>query len=317
VIVLRVTASVLDSVHFGARPVRTLVTLGDSTSYGVGDPLPGGGWRGYGPLLAAALGAETLLNTSRTGARMRAVRAEQLPRAVAARPDVAVVFVGMNDTLRADFDPAGMLEDCLAVAAELRSAGAHVLLARYHDHTRVFPLPAPLRRALQRRIALLNEVTDAVAATDPEGVGVLDLATLPGGYERSAWAIDRLHPSELGHRLLAAGFARLADEAGFAVPAPVALVCAGGRVVTRTQRVAWLLFKGVPWLARRSGDLGPVIVQGLWGELVVARRRGAAVRALGSGAGEPAACQAAGRSDTAAAGASELAIASIASIRQS
>ncbi|HEY2204132.1 MAG TPA: SGNH/GDSL hydrolase family protein, partial [Pseudonocardia sp.] len=33
------------------RPVRTLVALGDSTPVGIGDPLPDGGWRGFGPLL--------------------------------------------------------------------------------------------------------------------------------------------------------------------------------------------------------------------------------------------------------------------------
>jgi hypothetical protein len=29
------------------RPVRTLVALGDSTAVGLGNPLPGGGWRGF------------------------------------------------------------------------------------------------------------------------------------------------------------------------------------------------------------------------------------------------------------------------------
>ncbi len=37
------------------QPVRTLVTLGDSTAAGLGDPLPGGGWRGFPVLLADAL----------------------------------------------------------------------------------------------------------------------------------------------------------------------------------------------------------------------------------------------------------------------
>lgn len=251
-----------------ARPVATLVTLGDSTPVGLGDPVPGGGWRGFPVLLAQALQAGALVNPSRTGARMAHVRRDQLPIALAARPDVAVVSVGMNDTLRSDYDPVAVQRDCLAITAELRAAGAHVVVVRYHDHTRVFRMPAPLRRALLRRIEALNGVMDAVAATDPAGISVLDLHALPGSYTREVWAVDRLHPSELGHRMLAHGFAGLLAEAGFAVPEPVSLQCAGGREVTALHRAAWLVLKGVPWLVRRGGDLGPVIVQGLIDELV-------------------------------------------------
>lgn len=246
-----------------ARTVRTLATLGDSTPVGLGDPLPGGGWRGFPVLLRDALGATELVNPARTGARMAWVRHEQLPVALAARPQAAVVFVGMNDTLRSDFDPAALREDAAAVVAALRAVGAHVLLVRYHDHTRVFRLPGPLRRALRARIDLLNAAVDAVAAAHPAGVGVLDLGRLPGAYDRPAWAVDRLHPSERGHRMLAAGFAGLLAGAGFAVPRPVGRDCAGGRQVTAAHRAAWLVVKGVPWLVRRSRDLGPVIVQGM------------------------------------------------------
>ena len=252
-----------------AQPVRvrTLVTLGDSTPVGLGDPMPGGGWRGFPVLLRDALGASELVNPSRTGARMADVHREQLPAALATDPDVAVVFAGMNDTLRSDFDPDALRTDALVTVGALREAGARVLLLRYHDHTRVFRLPGPLRRALRRRIAALNGVIDAVAAADPSGVDVLDLDALPGAYERSAWAVDRLHPSERGHRMLAAGFSAVLADAGFAVPHPVGLDCAGGREVTPAQRAAWLVVKGVPWLLHRATDLGPVIVQSLFEEL--------------------------------------------------
>jgi lysophospholipase L1-like esterase len=242
------------------------VTLGDSTAAGLGDPMPGGGWRGFPVLLAEALGAR-LVNPAVTGARMADVRREQLPAVLAAAPDVAVVFVGMNDTLRSDFDPVRLRADLAATVGALRASGAHVLVMRYHDHTRVFPLPAPLRRALWRRVVALNVAVDTVVAETDTGIGVLDLDTLPGGYEPAAWAIDRLHPSELGHRILAAALAALLADAGFAVPRQVSLECGGGREVTALHRAAWLVFKGVPWLVRRGRDLGPVVVQGLVGEL--------------------------------------------------
>lgn len=249
------------------RRVGALVTLGDSTCVGLGDPVPGGGWRGFPVLLGTALGATKLVNTSFTGARMADVRERQLADALVAAPDVAVLFAGMNDTLRSDFDPDRLRADCAAVVRALRAAGAHVVLVRYHDHTRVFWLPAPLQRALRQRIGELNAATTAVADEDPDGVTMLDLDVLPGGYDRAAWAVDRLHPSELGHRMLAAALADLIGAAGFAVPQPVSLLCGGGREVTAAHRVAWLVFKGVPWLVRRGRDLGPVIVQGLASEL--------------------------------------------------
>ncbi|MDQ4115504.1 MAG: SGNH/GDSL hydrolase family protein [Actinomycetota bacterium] len=248
-----------------ARPVRHLVALGDSTAVGIGDPLPGGGWRGFPTLLRDALGepgAVQMTTLARSGARMADTRHVQVPAAAALGADVVVLCAGMNDTLRSDFDPAAVGRDCAEALAVLQRSGAHVLVLRYHDHTRVFRLPAPLRRALQARIAALNDALDAaVAAT--AGVDVLDLALLPGGYEPESWSVDRLHPSERGHRLLARGLGDLLVAAGWQVGAPVGLDCAGGRRVTAWQRGAWLVAEGVPWLLRRSRDLGPVMLRGL------------------------------------------------------
>src|SRR3981189_903085 len=88
------------------RQARRLVVLGDSTAVGLGDPLPGGGWRGVGPLVADALGVDAggYLNPSFPGARMACVRMDQLPAALAHRADVALIVAGMNDTLRSDFN---------------------------------------------------------------------------------------------------------------------------------------------------------------------------------------------------------------------
>jgi len=263
-----------------AVAVRTLVILGDSTAVGLGDPRPGGGWRGFPALLGTALGAD-VVNLARIGARMGGVRREQLAAALAAvadGPAVAVLFAGMNDTLRSDFDPDVIERDAVAVVEQLQALGVHVLTIRYHDHTRVFRLPGPLRRALQQRIAALNGALDALASGP--GVAVLDLHALPGGYHRAAWAVDRLHPSELGHRLLATALCELVADAGFAVAEPVSLLCGGGRPVTSTHRMAWLVLRGLPWLVRRARDLGPVIVQGI----VDGMRRPAAVPCSG-GAG--------------------------------
>jgi lysophospholipase L1-like esterase len=237
------------------RAVGRLVVLGDSTSVGLGDPLPGGGWRGFGPLLADALGGCDLTNLSRTGARIGTVRHEQLPMAAALRPDAVVVVAGMNDTMRSDFDPARLRADLDHVVGRLLDVGAVVVLASYHDHARVFRLPAPLRRALRRRVDELNAVIRSVVLA--RGIGCIDLDTLPGAYDLAAWSVDRLHPSELGHRMLARAFADELALAGCVLEAPVSLECAGGRAVAAWQHVAWLVLKGIPWLWRRGSDLVP------------------------------------------------------------
>ncbi|MFE0024200.1 SGNH/GDSL hydrolase family protein [Amycolatopsis sp. NPDC059021] len=248
-----------------ARRAGRLAVLGDSTAVGLGDPLPRrGGWRGVGPLVAAALGVEPdgYLNPSFTGARMSCVRRDQLPATVAHRPDVALLVVGMNDTLRPDFDADAIAADLTVVLRELAAVGTTVIPVRYHDHAKVFRLPASIRRALSARVAELNEAIDTVV--EREGVPCLDLATMPGAYDLAAWSVDRLHPSELGHRMLARGFTALLAESGFEIVEPVSLTCSGGADPGTAAHVGWLVFKGIPWLWRRGGEFLPYAAAIMW-----------------------------------------------------
>jgi lysophospholipase L1-like esterase len=247
------------------RRARRLAVLGDSTAVGLGDPLPRrGGWRRVGPLVAAALGVETggYLNPSFTGARMRCVLTEQVPAAVAHRPDVAVLVAGMNDTLRPDFDAARVAADLTEVIHRLAEAGTTVVPVRFHDHSKVFRLPPSLKRALSARVAELNVAIGEVVAR--EGVPCLDLERLPGAYDLASWSVDRLHPSELGHRMLASGFTGLLAEAGFDVPEPVSLACGGGVEPSTTGHVGWLVLRGIPWLWRRGREFLPYAAAIMW-----------------------------------------------------
>lgn len=267
------------------------MALGDSTAVGIGDRVRGG-WRGFGPLLADALQdlgphlegeAVRFANLSFAGARIRCVRERQLQAALPMRPDAAVVMAGMNDTLRSDFDPSQLHDDLDSVVGALTAAGTVVVTAKYHDHSKVFRLPAPLARALTRRIAELNEILDTVSAR--YGARCLDLADVPGAYELPAWSVDRLHPSELGHRMLARGFGELIADAGCVVPRPVSLECSGGRRPSAAEHVLWLLLKGLPWLWKRSRDLLPYAARIWWRDLcgldpLAPARRGATVHAV-------------------------------------
>lgn len=238
--------------------MRTLAVLSDSIGVGVGDRTFGGGWRGFAPLLANALGAARLVNLSFNGARIGSVRAVQLPTALRVRPEAAVLMVGMNDTMRSDFDRTRLRTDLGSVVSQLVAAGTTVVTIRYHDHSRVFRLPGPLRRALAARIDQLNTVFDDVVQR--HNVPMLDLHRMPGAYHPATWSVDRLHPSELGHRLLAREFAHAFAEAGLAVPGEVSLACGGGAEISGLDHVAWLVVKGIPWLLRRGSDVVPHVV---------------------------------------------------------
>lgn len=233
---------------------HVLVLLGDSTAVGIGDPVPGG-WRGFGPLLSSAFGGD-YRNFALSGARIADVRRTQLPSALLARPAAAVVIAGVNDTLRSDFDTGQLHSDLDHIVGSLSAAGTSVVTVRFHDQGRVFKLPGRLRRVLGERITALNEVIDVVVAR--HAAKCVDLHLMPGAYELPTWAVDRLHPSELGHRMLARAFAAKLVESGHDV-GQVSLECSGGRELTIAHHVAWLLVKGIPWLWRRGRDLAPLL----------------------------------------------------------
>ena len=237
-----------------ANSVR-FVALGDSATLGVGDPVHGG-WRGWARLLADAMGKSvemSFLNVAVSGATAATVRQHQLQAALGHSSHLASLIVGLNDTMRAGWDPEAVREDVFSCADALHGSGAVLLTARFHDHGVVLGLPGVLRRPLARRIAQLNSVYDDV--TRIYGGVVLDLVGNPDVARREFWSVDRLHPSELGHRRLAWSFGTLLHECGVDFPLP-ALEPEGTRG-SRVSEARWLVTEGVPWVARRARDLGP------------------------------------------------------------
>lgn len=248
------------------------VALGDSVTVGIGDRVDGT-WRGWAALLAQSLAssyAVSFTNLAGVGATAARVRSEQLPVALRLRPRLASLIVGINDTMRSTYDPARLRADVMAAADALVGAGASLLLVRFHDHGRVFGLPAPLRRPLARRIATVNAIYDEVHAT--YGGHRVDLSANPDVYSRAAWSVDRLHPSERGHRWLARSFAETLSAGGIAVARPPCPDSADGQEPSVWRDVDWMVRKGVPWAARRAGDLAPWLVRLAVGEAAQALR---------------------------------------------
>ncbi|MFF7676787.1 SGNH/GDSL hydrolase family protein [Actinacidiphila glaucinigra] len=231
--------------------------LGDSLTEGLGDPVAAG-WRGWAPLLAQGLAAEPsavrLLNCSRSGALTKDVVEEQLPRALDHRPHLASVVVGANDTLRGSFDIETVARRLDTVLAQLRAHGAEVLTACLPDPGRMLGLPWPLGR----RMAALNQVVHVLS--ERYGAVHLHAARHPWAADRASWSADRLHPSELGHRLLAREFHDLLAARGLSDGEPPSTT-PGGPGPGAAASVWWMATKGTRWVADRCTDLLPDLLR--------------------------------------------------------
>lgn len=252
--------------HHGNRYLR-FAALGDSTTVGLGDPVPDeygralnrqrGSWRGWAGLLSAALATSydvSFCNLAISGATTSVVREQQLANALAHRPDVASLLVGINDTLRSTWDEERVRADLHTIAGSLHDVGATLLTVRYHDHGEIVRFPAFLRRPLTARINHLNAVYDEIH--EEYGGLRLDLAGRSELFRKECWSIDRFHPSELGHRCLARALGEVLVDGGYDFELP-SLELSGGFPPDWRRDMGWLVAEGAPWIGRRARDLGP------------------------------------------------------------
>ncbi len=241
--------------------VMRFAALGDSVTLGIGDQLPQGGWRGWAALLAGSLAPPDqveLCNLARSGALVRDVASEQLPLALSVRPALASVLVGVNDTLRGKFDPGAIAADLENIVDALHRAGTVVLTATLPDPGLLLRIPASVRRPLARRAHEINAALGQLA--DRYDLVHVDLAGCPEIYDKRMWGVDRLHPSERGHRMLAGMFAARLAERGMPPHAPPDPEPANPEP-SAWRQAHWMATKGTGWMVRRSRDLLPGLLQ--------------------------------------------------------
>ncbi|MDG9719595.1 SGNH/GDSL hydrolase family protein [Streptomyces sp. DH24] len=256
------------------RPTR-FVALGDSLTAGVGDPC-GDGWRGWAALLAPGLdrGPGDFTNLAQSGAQTRDVLERQLPDALALRPHLASVVVGVNDTLRRTFDIHAVTTRLDEVYAALTRQGTVLLTACLPDPGAMLGLPGSLARPLARRQRAVNTVVHALS----DRYGAVHLHAAEGDWitDRAMWSADRLHPGERGHRQLALRFHALLAERGLATgraPSPEPTAPAP----STSQSLWWLATAGTGWVARRCTDLLPQLLR-LAADEIRHRARGTSAR---------------------------------------
>ena len=281
------------------------VALGDSITLGIGDPVripgpagsagPRAGSAARPANAGAAAGAagprcsprdcsSPICTTWRVnGACIAGVEHDQLPQALQLRPDVASVVVGVNDTLRPNFEPARIAAAAAHTVGALRAADAIVLTMRLPDPGRMLGVPGVLARPLARRAHEINRVMDEVA----ERFGTLhfDAAGCAETYEPSMWAVDRLHPSERGHRYIARRFHAMLAAAGLQVGMPPQAE-PSNPPPSRLAEVSWMATKGTAWVLRRSTDLVPSLLAMAVAEWRTGQRPGEAARQERLGAGQ-------------------------------
>lgn len=194
------------------RVVSTYAALGDSFTAGR-ESADGERWadRLAGVLRAVDPGLR-YRNLAVDGASSADVL-EQVPAALAPRPDLVTVICGANDVLLTSRpDVEGYERRFAEILERLRegSPGAAILTATAPESWHFMELRPRTKARLLKALSDLNAATRAVAAR--HRVPCLNVAGHPGLTDRANFSADGLHPSALGHR-------RASREIGLALQA--------------------------------------------------------------------------------------------------
>lgn len=233
------------------------VALGDSFTEGVGDPLPGGGVRGWADLVAAGLAAASdapvhYANLAIRGRLIQGIVEEQLPYALALDPAPTVMTFngGGNDMLRSGWDAERVVELAMRVVESTEDAGISLVMLSGPDPTERLPRGRLFAERADTLMGVFEDLDDRYGH-----VTFVDNYRDPEMRRGAYWSPDRLHLNPLGHARVAA---RVLTALGVATPLPGEDVPEPARpgVLGEARYVATYV---LPWIARRltgrsSGD---------------------------------------------------------------
>ncbi len=249
------------------REFRSFAALGDSFTEGVGDPCADGiGCRGWADRFAEELDCQQpglgYANLAIRGKLVREVLDEQVPLAIAMRPDLVSLAAGGNDMLRPRTDPDALAVTFETAVARLTAAGCTVMAFTGFD-----PKAFPVLRLIRGKAAVFSMHVREIAAK--YDCLLADLWPMRALTDRRLWSSDRLHLSADGHRrvaLLASEVAGLEVADNWRAPLaarqparPGFQGSANSWLTARWSDLEWVTEHAAPYLSRRlhgvsSGD---------------------------------------------------------------
>ena len=257
------------------HPWHRYVALGDSFTEGIGDPSPQspGGHRGWADRVAEELAAGhpdfAYANLAIRGRLLGQIIDEQLEPALELKPDLVSICAGGNDVIRPGADPDRLAERMDAAVAQLREAGATVLLFTGPDIGNT-----PVLGSVRGRVAIYNENLRTVAARHQAVVA--DMWALRELADPQMWDADRLHFSPLGHHTIAAMALDTLGVEHSLEPLETKPLPPKTWRTARSEDLVWARQHLMPWVVRRvrgrsSGDgiaakrpdAGPIFGQGM------------------------------------------------------
>ena len=191
--------------HYDGEPI-SLVLLGDSSACGLGVARPE---QTPGAMMAAGLAecAERRVRLSVAafvGARSSSLD-DQIDRVVAARPELAVIMIGVNDVTHR-VPPSTAVRHLDQAVRRLRDLGAEVVVGTCPDLGTVEPVPQPLRW-IARRSSRALAAAQTIAIVDAGGRSV-SLGDILGpefaASPKEMFGPDGFHPSVAGYASAAA-----------------------------------------------------------------------------------------------------------------
>ena len=240
-----------------AHPWRRMVSIGDSFTEGIGDPIEGTTeHRGWADRVAEVLGAQVddfaYANLAIRGKLIGQIISEQLEPAIALKPDLVTFSAGGNVVIRPGGDPDDVAAQFEDAVARLSAQGATVVV-----FTGIDTGFTPVFRGIRGRVAIYNENIRGIA--DRYDCIVADQWALKEVQDPRFFADDRLHYTTLGHHEVARMVLRALNVPNHLQPMqPDPLPTLTWRAA-RTNDLVWARTHLVPWVLRRlrhqsSGD---------------------------------------------------------------